>query len=123
MSRLEADSPSAFPASAQSSSGWQELWLKEDWWAIWLGLGIVIVAYLLFANGSSIKWIAVTPAKWSTLAQLGAHFAGNFDRYVAQFVLWLAVFSVALGALGHKLRAFVPACVFLYVFSVMVIAI
>ena len=20
---------------------WRELWLKEDWWAIWLGLGIV----------------------------------------------------------------------------------
>ncbi len=123
MSRLEADTPSAFPASTKSSRGWQELWLKEDWWAIWLGLGIVIAAYLLFANGSSIRWIAVTPAKWSTLTQLRAHFIGNLDRYVAQFVLWLAVFSVALGALGHRLRAFVPAFVFLYVLSVVVIAI
>jgi hypothetical protein len=33
---------------------WREVWLKEDWWAIWLGLGIVLVAYLFFANGSSI---------------------------------------------------------------------
>ena len=46
---------------------WRELWLKEDWWAIWLGLGIVLVAYVFFANGASIRWIAVTPAKWSTL--------------------------------------------------------
>ena len=46
---------------------WRELWLKEDWWAIWLGLGIVVVAYGLFVNGSSIRWLAVTPAKWSTL--------------------------------------------------------
>jgi len=29
--------------------------LKEDWWTIWLGLGIVAVAYALFASGSSIK--------------------------------------------------------------------
>lgn len=43
----------------------RELWLKEDWWEIWLGLGIVVVAYALFANGASIHWIAVTPAKWS----------------------------------------------------------
>lgn len=42
------------------SMGWKELWMKEDWWAIWLGLGIVVVAYLFYANGSSIKWIAIT---------------------------------------------------------------
>ena len=46
---------------------WRELWLKEDWWAIWLGIGIVVVAYVFFANGASIRWIAVTPSKWSTL--------------------------------------------------------
>jgi uncharacterized integral membrane protein (TIGR00698 family) len=102
---------------------WRELWLKEDWWAIWLGLGIVIVAYAFFANGSSIRWLAVTPTKWSTFSQLGAHFAGNYERYVAQFAVWLAVFTVALSALGHKARDFVPSFVFLYVLSVVVIAI
>jgi hypothetical protein len=24
------------------SVGWREMWLKEDWWAIWLGLGQVV---------------------------------------------------------------------------------
>jgi hypothetical protein len=23
---------------------WSELWLKEDWWSIWLGFGIVLIA-------------------------------------------------------------------------------
>src|SRR5215469_14664669 len=101
---------------------WRELWLKEDWWAIWLGLGIVLVAYLFFANGASIKWIAVTPAKWSSFSQLGAHFADNATRYVAQFIAWLAVFSLALTALGYKARAFVPAFVVLYLLSVLVFA-
>jgi uncharacterized integral membrane protein (TIGR00698 family) len=104
------------------SSGWQELWLKEDWWAIWLGLGIVLVGYILFVQGSSLKWIAVTPAKWSNFAQLGQHFADNFLRYLVQFLLWLAVFSVALTALGHKAREFVPAFVFLYMLSVVIFA-
>jgi len=25
---------------AQAPLRWREPWLKEDWWAIWLGLGI-----------------------------------------------------------------------------------
>ena len=103
-----------------STIGWRELWLKEDWWAIWLGLGIVIVGYILFLNGASLKWIAVTPEKWSSLDQLGAHFANNALRYLAQFALWIVVFSVALSALGYPARAFLPSFVFLYVFSVLI---
>jgi uncharacterized integral membrane protein (TIGR00698 family) len=101
---------------------WRELWRKEDWWAIWLGLGIVVVAYALFANGASIRWLAVTPARWSNLAQLGAHFSANAVRYLAQFLLWLAVFSAALTALGHKVRDFAPAFVLVYALSVAIFA-
>ncbi len=101
---------------------WRELWLKEDWWAIWLGLGIVLVAYAFFADGASIGWIAVTPAKWSTLPQLGAHFAGNYHRYILQFLMWLGVFTVALSALGHKARDFIPSFAILYVLSVAIFA-
>ena len=108
--------------AAEASSRWRELWLKEDWWAIWLGLGIVIVAYAFFSYGGSIRWIAVTPAKWSTWSQLGAHFAGNYDRYIAQFALWLAVFTVALTALGHRARDFIPAFAILYLLSIVIFA-
>jgi uncharacterized membrane protein YadS len=97
---------------------WRELWLKEDWWAIWLGLGIVVVAYALFSHGTSIRWLAVTPAKWSTLPQLGAHFAANYDRYIAQFLVWLIIFSIALSALGRKAREFIPSFAVLYLLSV-----
>ncbi|HUI96578.1 MAG TPA: putative sulfate exporter family transporter [Xanthobacteraceae bacterium] len=99
---------------------WRELWLKEDWWAIWLGLGIVVAAYAFFAGGGSIRWIAVTPAKWSTWPQLGAHFAANYDRYIVQFLAWLAAFSLALTALGHKARDFIPSFLILYALSVVI---
>ena len=97
---------------------WRELWLKEDWWAIWLGLGIVVVAYGFFASGASIRWIAVTPAKWATWSQLGAHFAANYQRYIAQFLVWLGIFTLALTVLGHKARDFIPSFVVLYLLSV-----
>jgi uncharacterized integral membrane protein (TIGR00698 family) len=107
---------------AAEAPRWRELWLKEDWWAIWLGLGIVLVGYVLFAEGESalFKWIAVTPPKWAGIGQLGSHFAANLPRYVVQFALWLAVFTAALTALGHKARAFIPSFAFLYLLSAVV---
>ena len=103
--------------------GWREFYLKEDWWAIWLGLGIVLVAFFFFASGSSVKWIAIAPGKWSNFGQLGSDFVGHIRQYVAQFILWGVIFSISLKALRFKLSEFLPAFVFIYLFSVIIFAI
>ena len=121
MSEIEIGSRAARGESG--TKGWGELWRKEDWWAIWIGLGIVLVGWVLFAEGSSLKWIAVTPPKWSSWAQLGAHFAASYPRYLAQFAAWLVIFGVALAALGQRSPAFVPAFAFLYALSLVAITI
>ncbi len=104
------------------TSGWQELWSKEDWWAVWLGLGIVALAVALFLGGSSISWIAVSPAKWSTFSQLGAQFAANVGRYAAQFLAFLGVFTVATSLIGQKPQSFIPSFALLYIASAAIIA-
>jgi uncharacterized membrane protein YadS len=95
--------------------GLRDLWSKEDYWAIWIGLGIVAAAGLLYWNGGSLRWLAVLPPRWSNIPQVAADLAANGVRYAAQFFAWLALFSVALSALGYKPRAFVPAFALLYV--------
>jgi uncharacterized membrane protein YadS len=102
------------------SMGWKELYLKEDWWAIYLGLGIIFVAYLFFINGSSIKWIAIHPAKWHTLDQTLADFTGHIGQYFWQFIMWSAIFTVSLKALGFKASEFLPSFLFVYVFSILI---
>ena len=32
---------------------WSDLWLKEDYWAIWVGFFIIIIAGLIMINGRS----------------------------------------------------------------------
>ena len=107
----------AGPVSEKRSDGW---WKKEDWWAVLLGLGLVAIAYVLFAGGQSLNWIAVIPAKWTTAEQLAAHFAANWPRYLAQFVLWAGLISIGLTSLGYNLRQTLPAFVFLYAVSIVI---
>jgi uncharacterized membrane protein YadS len=110
----------AAPQGRQSA--WRELFAKEDWWAVWIGLGLVVVAGALFANGASLKWIAVTPQKWSTLDQIAGQFGANAARYLALFALWLVLFGIAVRALGLRVAQFVPAFVVLFVVSALIYA-
>ena len=118
MSRLDTypATPASVPARPQPivTTG-RGLPIKEDWWAVLLGLGLVVVALILFDAGSSLKWLAVTPGKWSTGAQLGADLLANAPRYLVQFAFWAVAFTAIAAALGFAPGAFLPAFVFLYV--------
>ncbi len=115
-------SVSAGGVSLPGQGGWGDLWRKEDWWAIWIGLGLLVAALLFFAAGSpGLKWIAVTPAKWADFGQLGDFYAANWLRFVAQLALWLVLFGVAATALGFRPRAFLASFVGIYVLATLII--
>ena len=98
-------------------SAWAEFIRKDDWWAIWIGLGLVVVAAGLVASGGSLKWLAIAPQKWShwpgALGQVRAHAV----QYLALFALWAALFGIGVSALGYRLSRFLPAFASVYVVS------
>ncbi len=94
---------------------WSELYRKEDWWAIWIGLGLIVAAVAWFASGGSIKWIAVAPQKWSHLADIGTQLKQHALQYGALFILWSVAFGAGAAALGISISRFLPA--FLVVFA------
>jgi uncharacterized integral membrane protein (TIGR00698 family) len=96
-------------------SFWGELFRKEDWWAVWIGLALIGVAALLFAGGSSIKWLAVAPQKWSHLADVAAQLKLHGTQYAALFVLWAVAFGIGAAALKIKITQFLPAFLVVYV--------
>jgi len=104
--------------------GLQKLWKTEDWWAVWLGLTIVLIGLVAFASGGTIKAWAVTPGTWTSpgglLADLSQHLAG----YLLVFALFGAFFAVSMRIMGHKLSHFVPGFTLLFLGSlaIMVLA-
>jgi uncharacterized membrane protein YadS len=103
------------PPAAAGSSFWSDAIRKEDWWAIWIGLGLVVVAAALFANGQSIKWIAVAPQKWSHLAQVGTQLQAHGVQYLSLFVLWSVLFGIAAAALRIRVSRFLASFALIYV--------
>jgi uncharacterized membrane protein YadS len=96
------------------------LFSTEDWWAVWVGLLVIVVAYALFATGSSIKWLAVAPAKWSSAAQLGQDLAKHLPNYVALFIVFAVLFGVSLAALKQRVAHFLPSFLILFVVSTLI---
>jgi uncharacterized membrane protein YadS len=112
----------AIPAPA-SQRGWNSLWTVEDWWSIWIGLGLVALAIALLKSGSSLRWLAIAPAKWHSLADLAAHFTREWPRYLALFVVWSALFGAGGRALGLPLRRFLPSFLFVFVTAALIYSI
>jgi len=101
-------------------SRWTDLYLKEDWWAIWLALGIIFVALIFFYSGSTIKPIALKPPAWDCPSTLGSHFADKWNWYIAQFVMWLVIFSLSIKVMGFNLKEYIPGFLILFLVSMFI---
>ncbi len=99
---------------------YESLWKKEDWWAVWLGMGIIAVAIIAFNMGGTLKPIAVFPPKWDDFRIIVSHFSDNWQWYILQYVMWSAIFTVSSHLIGFKPREFYPSFTFVYVMSVLI---
>ena len=113
---------------ARDAAPWRSdrpsFWRTEDWMAVWIGLATVAIGFAAWKLGSgALSWIAVVPARWSSAGQLGDHFASNWPRYLAQFVVFAAVLTAGAAALGHRTAAFLRSFVLLYALSLVVFSI
>ncbi len=85
---------------------WSELWLKEDWWSIWLGFGLVVIALVLFSSGTTIRPLAVVPPRWTTLAQLQHYFAQSWSWYLVLYVVFTGLYTFSAAIMGFKSRSY-----------------
>jgi uncharacterized integral membrane protein (TIGR00698 family) len=94
---------------AARPSALRELIGKEDWLAIWIGLGLVLAAVALVALGGSIKWLAIAPQKWHSLPEAIAQVREHALQYLALFAVWSVLFGLGVRALGFRVVDFVAS--------------
>ncbi len=97
--------------------GVRKLWTTEDYWAVWLGLGIVALALATYAGGGSIRGWAVKPGSWSSFAQLGADLGAHLGGIVAIFLVFGVVFTVSIALMGRRISEFIPGYILLFLGS------
>ncbi|MEW6758148.1 MAG: putative sulfate exporter family transporter [Acidobacteriota bacterium] len=98
----------------------EKLWKTEDWWSVWMGLGIVALSLAAFWAGGSIKGWAVIPSKWSSLAGLLADTARNGWGYLVIFVLFAAAFTFSMAIMGRSVRTFLPGFLLLFLGALLI---
>lgn len=92
----------------------------EDWWAIFIGLGLIAAAVALFVSGASLKWLAVAPQKWSQATEVSGQLRQHGLQYAALFLLLAVLFGSGVAALGLRLSRFLSAFLVVYAATTMI---
>src|ERR1700678_2336758 len=113
MSETDTHPNPAVPAQSQ----WRELIRREDWWAIWIGCGLVLAGALLLKTGYSLKWLDIAPTRWTHLSEALAQVQSHALQYLTLFVLWSVLLGLGLKALGFRFARFLPAFALVFLIS------
>ncbi|EID44511.1 YeiH family protein [Parageobacillus thermoglucosidasius] len=101
-------------------SGWAEFIRKEDWWAVWIGLFLVILAVVLWSAGHSIKVLTAQIPKWGDIHTLTDTLSHHFGSIVLLFITFSILFSIAVFFLRVKVSQFVSGFIVLFILSILI---
>ena len=101
----------------QGSSRGLNLLKTEDYWAIWLGMLVILLSVGFFWAGSTLKPWAVTPGTWSELGQLTADLGEHFPAYLAIYLGFGLVFAISIRIMGRNVREFLLGYTILFLGS------
>jgi uncharacterized membrane protein YadS len=93
------------------------LFKTEDYWAIWLGMLVIIISMVFFWAGSTIKPFAITPGTWANLSELATNLRTGFWGFLLVYLGFGLVFTLSMKIMGRNLKQFVVGYTILFVGS------
>lgn len=106
--------------NTKPTGGLKSLYMKEDWWAVWIGLATVVIALIVWAMGFSLSPIAVKFKAYESFSEMPAMVAPLIPRLIALFIVLSVVFSIAMGIMGHSISTFMKGFTLLYLLAIVV---
>lgn len=108
----------------EKKSAWSQLWKTEDYWAVWLGLGIILFSLLMYATGRTegLRHFAVKqPSGWTSFSAVTEHLASAWGWYIVLFLAFLIIFAISLRIMGHRVGQFIPGFALIFLSSVLIL--
>ncbi len=106
------------PASSRSL-----LWKTEDYWAVWLGLGIILSSFFLYAGGRAnvlARFAVKQSSDWTELSPVIHHLAAAWPWYLILFVAFAAVFSISGAIMGRRVSEYLRGFAIIFAASVVI---
>lgn len=101
-----------------NSSGARSLIMKEDWWAVWIGIGVIIVALIMYAAGSSISVINVSFKGFTDWSEVPGILGPLMPKLIILYIAMGAVFTFAMVIMGHPAGKFIAGFTVLYLMAI-----
>ncbi len=103
-----------------NGGGLQSLYMKEDWWAVWIGLGTTILALIIWAFGGSLSAITVSFKAYDNFADMPAMVAPLLPKLLILYLIIGAVLSVAVGIMKKPVGKFIAGYSLLFLLAIIV---
>ncbi|MDY0323442.1 MAG: putative sulfate exporter family transporter [Candidatus Carbobacillus sp.] len=97
-----------------------DLWLKEDYWAIWMGLFLMIIALISYGLGGSIKAWALSPPAWTDITTVWEHLSTHWLGYIGLFLIFTFLFTLSSRIMGFSIKTFVPGFIILFIIALFI---
>ncbi len=101
-------------------AGVRRLWQTEDWWSVWLGLGIVAFALMVHWCGGSVRDLVATPSRWQSSTAALRDVLTHGGAYAAMFLSFAGVFALSLRWMGESAWLFLRGFAVLFAIALLV---
>ena len=96
------------------------LWLKEDYWAVWIGIGVILIGLLGYLVGFTLEPLAATFKSYDSFSVVPGLLAAGAQKIIVLFICVSIVFSIAVKIMGHKISQFMKGFVILFLLAILV---
>lgn len=107
-------------SQTRKTSRWSNLWLKEDYWAVWIGIGVILIALLGYRVGFSLQPLAAKFDSYDSFSVVPGMLAAGAVKLLLLFVCLAVLFSIAVKVMGYSIEQFLRGFFVLFLLAILV---